>query len=59
MIMLDATTGIQVGDDIEEVKRLLLTIAVVLVGMAAMTVTSLALFTDSAAVGEHVCRRNH
>lgn len=33
--------------------RLLLTVAVVLVGMATMTVTSLALFTDSATVGSN------
>ncbi len=33
--------------------RVLLTVAVVLVGMATMTVTSLALFTDSAAVGSN------
>lgn len=33
--------------------RLLLTIAVVLVGMATMAVTSLALFTDTAAVGSN------
>lgn len=59
MTITEATTNSHEGAQVQPEKRrgrpvrLLLTVAVVLVGMATMAVTSLALFTDSETVGSN------
>ncbi len=49
----EARTTKSKEDNRGKTARLLLTIAVILVGVATMTVTSLALFTDTASVGSN------